>query len=77
MFPISFCPSLCNPLGSCCLLHSPPRALSLSRAEALREAPHTSLSDPLFLLLGSSEKYKALGILWLFQVSLEKAEQTW
>lgn len=43
-----------------------------SRAAALREAPHTSFSDSLFLLLGSLEEHKALGIMWLFQVSLEK-----
>lgn len=34
----------------------PSRALTVSRADALREAPHSSLSDPLFLLLGFSEK---------------------
>lgn len=76
MFPISFLSFSVQSFGLMLPSSFPSRALSLSRAEVLREAPHTSLSAPLFLLLSSSEKYKALGMLWLFQVSLEKAEQT-
>lgn len=48
------------------------RPLAVCRAAALREASHSSPSDPLFLFLGSLEEYEALGIIRLFQVSLEK-----
>lgn len=48
------------------------RPLAVPRVAASREAPHTSLSDPLFLFLASIEESEALGIVWLFQVSLEK-----
>lgn len=50
----------------------PSRPLAVSRVAASREASHTSLSDPLFLFLASLEESRALGIVWLFQVSLEK-----
>lgn len=71
-FLTSLPPSPCSPLGSCCPLPIALRPLAVCRAAALREASHSSPSDPLFLFLRSLEEYEALGIIRLFQVSLEK-----